>query len=57
MANANVGGGDYTTPSGKRGLFLSFAGIKVMVFNAAVQAGYLQYRLDWNKLVLATRSM
>lgn len=52
MANANVGGGGlYNTFQGSGVYSYRLQASKYLVFNAAVQAGYLQYRLDWNKLV------
>lgn len=52
MANANVGGGGvYNTFQGSGIYSYRLQASKYLVFNAAIQAGYLQYRLDWNKLV------
>lgn len=52
MANADVGGGGiYNKFSGSGIYSYRLQATRFVVLNAAVQATYLQYKLDWNKLV------
>jgi type IX secretion system PorP/SprF family membrane protein len=51
MASADVGGGGtYNKFSGSGIYSYRLQATRFIVLNAAVQATYLQYRLDWNKL-------
>lgn len=52
VANADVqGGGIYNRFSGSGIYSYRWQASHFVVLNAAVQVGYMQYRLDWNKLV------
>lgn len=52
MANADVGGGGiYNKFSGSGIYSYRLRATRFIVLNAAVEATYLQYKLDWNKLV------
>jgi len=52
MANADVGGGGvYNKFSGSGIYSYRLQATRFIVLNAAFQATYLQYKLDWNKLV------
>ena len=52
MANADVGGGGiYNKFSGSGIYSYRLQATRFIVLNAAVEATYLQYKLDWNKLV------
>ena len=52
MANADVGGGGiYNKFSGSGIYSYRLQATRFIVLNAAIEATYLQYKLDWNKLV------
>jgi type IX secretion system PorP/SprF family membrane protein len=52
MANADVGGGGmYNKFSGSGIYSYRLQATRFIVLNAAIEATYLQYNLDWNKLV------
>jgi type IX secretion system PorP/SprF family membrane protein len=52
MASADVGGGGiYNKFSGSGIYSYRLQATRYIVLNAAIQATYLQYKLDWNKLV------
>lgn len=52
MASADVGGGGiYNKFSGSGIYSYRLQATRFIVLNAAIQATYLQYKLDWNKLV------
>lgn len=52
IANADVaGGGMYNRFSGNGIYSYRFQASRYVVMNAALQVGYIQYKLDWNKLV------
>ena len=52
IVNADIaGGGLYNTFSGSGIYSYRLQASRYIVLNAAVQAGYIQYRLDWNRLI------
>ncbi len=54
IVNADIGGGGvYSRFSGSGIYSYKLHASRNMEVNAAIQVGYMQYRLDWNKLVFA----
>jgi len=52
IANADIGGGGLYNRFSTSGIYsYRLQASHYIVLNGAIQAGYMQYRLDWNKLV------
>lgn len=52
MINTDIGGGGTYNRLGVSGIYsYRLQATRYIVFNAAIQTGYIQYRLDWNKLL------